>query len=139
MTEEKIPVPASWKAASDQEAQRRESVAEWRRYLSSQQRKALDEEGPSAGFKTKIPLDKLREFAPGERDELMAHEEAEFRRFKPLAEARATQRTAWAKAGGDEAEFDEAWEAGGREMTIAEIASGGSIEPSPGQFSSAYE
>lgn len=138
MSEEKIKVPAAYQAQRDEEAQRRENVGEWRRYVSAKQREVLDEEGPYGGFKSRIPLDALKAFTPDERDELMAHEEAEYNRLRPLAEARRTQRVAWVKAGGDEEDFDAGWDLGGRENTIAEIASGGRFEPSPGQYTSPY-
>ena len=138
MSEEKIKVPAAWAAQRDEEAQRRKLIGEWREYLGAQQRKALDEEGPTGSFRTRLPLKVLKNLTPDEREQLMAHEEAEYNRFLPLAEARRTQRAAWVKAGGDAEDFDAGWEAGGREMTIAEVADGGKFEPSPGQYTSAY-
>ncbi len=135
---EKISIPAAFLAGQEEAAQRKALLGEWRRYLTHQQRKALDEEGSSAGFRTRIPLEALKGFTPEEREELAAHEEAEYRRFAPLAEARRTQRLAYVSAGGAEEEFDEMWAAGGREMTIAEIATGGEIEHSRDRFSSPY-
>jgi hypothetical protein len=135
---EKIKVPAGWAAERDKEAERRHLIGEWRQHLSAQQRQALDEEGAFGGFKSRLPLEVLKNLTPDEREELMTHEEAEYNRFRPLAEARRTQRAAYVKAGGDAEDFDAGWEVAGREETIAWIASGGNLEPSPGQYSSPY-
>ncbi|MDP9437915.1 MAG: hypothetical protein M3P49_04100 [Actinomycetota bacterium] len=138
MSEEKIKVPASWQAGRDQEAQRRKLIGEWRQYLSVQQRKALDEEGAVGSFKSRLSVELLRNLTPDEREELMSAERAEYDRLRPLAEARRTQRAAYVKAGGDAEDFDAGWDLGGREETIALIASGVDFEPSPGQFNSPY-
>ncbi len=139
MSEEKIKVPASWQAGRDQEAGRRTLVNEWRRHLTGRQRDRLEMEGAGARFRTAIPLDALKAFAPEERDELLAHEQREYGRFRPLAEAKSTQRAAWIGAGGDEADFDAAWSDGfGREETIAAIAAGQDLGPGPDTYSSPY-
>ncbi len=111
--QEKIKVPAAWSAACDADAQRRQSVEEWKGYLSGQPRKTLETEGVGAVLKTAIPLDKLRAFNPDEQDELMAHEQAEYERLRPLAVARDEQRRAFVAAGGDGESFDGMWEHGG--------------------------
>jgi hypothetical protein len=139
MTEEKIKVPAAWAAQAAEKDQRRKSVAEWRQYLTAQQRDRLEKEGTGAGFKTAIPLEALKAFTPDEQDELIAHEQREYGRFRPLAEAKSTQRAAWIAAGGEAEDFDAAWSDGfGREETIAAIASGQDLGPSPDRFTSPY-
>ncbi len=136
---EKIKAPASWLAEREQEAGRRTLVNEWRRHLTAKQRDRLETEGAGAGFKTAIPLEALKAFTPEERDELVAHEQREYGRFKPLAEARRTQRAAWIAAGGEAEDFDAAWSDGfGREETIAAIAGGQDLGPGPDQFTSPY-
>lgn len=135
---EKVAAPDAWKADQEQDAKRRELIGEWRQHLSAKQRKALEEEGTPVGFKSHMSVELVKALTSDEREELAAHEEAEYRRFAPLAEARRTQRLAYVQAGGDEAEFDEMWEAAGRQMTIAEIAAGEGVEHSPERFSSPY-
>ncbi len=137
---EKVAAPARWTAAQrDEEARRRELIGEWRQHLTAKQRDRLETEGAGAAFKTGIPLEALKAFTPEKRLALTAHEEREYRRFKPLAEARRTQRAAWIAAGGGAEDFDAAWSEGfGCEETIAAIASGQDLGPSPGQFASPY-
>ncbi|MDP9438414.1 MAG: hypothetical protein M3P49_06690 [Actinomycetota bacterium] len=139
MSEEKIKPPASWQAGRDQEAGRRTLVNEWRRHLTAKQRDRLETEGAGAVFKTAIPLEALQAFTPEERDELLAHEQREYGRFRPLAEAKSTQRAAWIAAGGEGETFDAAWSDGfGREETIAAIAAGQDLGPGPDRFTSPY-
>ncbi len=118
MTEEKIPVPASWLAERDKEDARRKLIDEWRQHLSAQQRKALDEEGSTARFRSHLPLEVLKNLTPDEREALMAHEESEYNRFKPLAVAKSEQLRAHVRAGGSAEDFERIWEAYGRDATI---------------------
>lgn len=119
MSEEKIKVPAAWAAKSAEEAQRRELVGQWREHLATRQREVLDEEGPYGNFRSRLPVEVLKNLTPGEREELMAHEEAEYNRLKPLARAKDEQRRAHVQAGGDAEDFEAQWEAYGKDITIS--------------------
>jgi hypothetical protein len=118
MSEEKIKVPAAWAAQRDEEAQRRELVGQWREHLATGQRKVLDEEGPYGNFRSRLPVEVLKNLTPNEREELMAHEEAEFNRLKPLARAKDEQRRAHVMAGGSAEAFERQWADYGEAITI---------------------
>lgn len=96
---EKVAVPEAWKAQGNKEAARAALIGEWRRWLGSKQQEVL-EENSLAPFTSRIPIEALKAFTPEEREELQGHEEAQYRRFAPLAEARHTQRLAYVQAGG---------------------------------------
>lgn len=116
--QEKIKVPAAWTAGREKEAQRRELIGEWRQHLAAQQRKALDEEGTSGGFRTRIPLEVLKSLTDAEREELMSAEEAEYNRLKPIAAAKSDQLRAHVTAGGSAEDFEHMWSTYGKEATI---------------------
>lgn len=119
---EKISVPASHQAGQEEKAQRARLIGEWRGFLSAKQRKHLDEEGPHAGFRTRISAELAKALTPQEYEELAGHEQAEYNRLKPLATSKSEQRRAFIAAGGDGEDFDEHWELGGKNATIAQMA-----------------
>lgn len=120
--EEKISVPAAFLDRQKKEAERRELIGEWRQHLGAKQREHLEQEGPLAGFKTRISVELFKSLTPEEREELMSHEQAEYNRLKPLATSKSEQRRAFVAAGGDGEDFDEHWELGGKNATIAQMA-----------------
>lgn len=119
---ETLPAPASYLAGQEEEAQRARLIGEWREHLGAKQRAALEEEGPYAPFKTRMSLELVKSLTPEEREELAIHEQREYDRLKPLAASKGEQRRQFIAAGGDGADFDEMWESGGKNATIAQLA-----------------
>lgn len=118
---EKIPVPASFLADQEKAAKRRETIGELREYLGRKQQEALDEE-PYGYFKSRMPIQLLKDLTQQERDELFGFEESEHARLKPLTQTKHDQRGAFIRAGGTAEAFDAHWEAGGKDATIAQRA-----------------
>lgn len=115
---QKIKVPEAFLEHGRQKAQRRELIGEWRKYLSTRQREALDQGGELVGYKTRIPLEVMKNLTDAEREELMTHERAEYERLRPLAVAKGAQLRAHVAAGGEAEDFEEIWTAYGRDATI---------------------
>lgn len=109
---------------ADQEkaAKREETIGELKGWLEDKHRAAL-EENPYGRFVSRIPVELLANLSPVEREQIDAFEEGAFDRHQPIAQLKHDQRRAFVAAGGTEAAFEDHWRAGGRDASIAEIAS----------------
>ena len=118
---EKVAVPKAWSAGMAKEGERRAVIDEFRQQLSRKQQEALDA-NPLGHFKTRISVEEIKSLSEDEREELRIFEESEYRRFKPLAQAKAEQRRAYVMAGGTAEDFERAWASYGRDLHISQVA-----------------